>query len=76
MCYIDSYDRDTLGLGASQVQLIESVMAVQPNTVVVVRASGAFTLDMTRLPAVLFQLLPGEQAGHSLASILFGRSVV
>jgi len=69
----EGYDRDSLSLGESQEALVAAVVAVCPQTVVVVRAPGAVTMPWaTFAAAILLQLLPGQEAGAALADVLFG----
>ena len=70
-------DRADLSLGVRQEALIQAVLAAAPGrVVVVVRAPGAVTMpwaaNITALPAIMLQLMPGQAAGSALASILFG----
>jgi beta-glucosidase len=70
-------DRKDLSLGTQQEALIEAVLAAAPGrVVVVVRAPGAVSMpwsaNITALPAILLQLMPGQATGGALASVLFG----
>ncbi len=68
-------DRTDLALPAAQVSLIRRVAAANPRTVVVLMGGGAIlTADWDQLvPALLLLWYPGEQGGHALAEVLFGR---
>lgn len=68
-------DRTCLALPASQVRLIGAVAAANPRTVVVLMGGGAIlSADWDRLvPALLLLWYPGEQGGHALADVLFGK---
>ena len=69
----EGYDRDSLGLGASQEQLISAVTSVCARTIVVVRAPGAVTMPwLNTTGAVVLQFLPGQEAGAALVDVLFG----
>ena len=77
----EGVDRQDLSLGNGaavdmQSKLIASVAAVNNFTIVVLRAPGAVApmpfLELPSVRAVVLQFLPGSQAGHALASILFG----
>ena len=69
----EGFDRDNLTLGGNQDVLIEQVAAANPNTIVVVRCPGAVLMPWRdKVKAIIVQFLPGEQAGHALAAVLFG----
>lgn len=71
-------DRDSAGLKAwhSGDNLVKAAAAKYSNVIVVVHTVGPLTLeDWISLPSVksvLFAHLPGQEAGESLANILFG----
>ncbi|MCB2155260.1 glycoside hydrolase family 3 C-terminal domain-containing protein [bacterium] len=66
-------DREFI-LPGKQDELIEHIVAANPNTIVVLNSGGA--VDMTRwvdrVPAVLQAWYPGQEGGTALAQILFG----
>jgi beta-glucosidase len=66
-------DRDTLSLPDGQDQLVRAVAEANPRTVVIVNAGAPVTLS-SRVPALLLAWLPGQEAGHGLADVLFGRA--
>jgi beta-glucosidase len=68
-------DRTTLHLPPEQVALIRAVAAANPRTVVVLMGGGAIlTREWDQEVAGLLLLwYPGEQGGHALADVLFGR---
>ena len=77
----EGVDRQDLSLGGGaavdmQSKLVASVAAVNNFTIVVLRAPGAVApmsfLELPSVRALVLQFLPGSQAGHALASILFG----
>lgn len=69
----EGYDRDSLGLGDTQEQLINAVAAVCAQTIVVVRSPGAVTMPwLNSTAAVVLQLLPGQEVGSALVDVLFG----
>ena len=76
----EGVDRRDLSLGNGgadmQSKLVAAVAAANNFTVVVLRASGAVApmtfLELPSVRAVILQFLPGSQAGHALAAILFG----
>ncbi|NBW64118.1 MAG: glycoside hydrolase family 3 protein, partial [Synechococcaceae bacterium WB4_1_0192] len=68
-------DRTDLHLPADQIALIKAVAAANPRTVVVLMGGGAILSgDWDFLvPSLLLLWHPGEQGGHALADVLFGR---
>ncbi|MEB3317871.1 MAG: glycoside hydrolase family 3 C-terminal domain-containing protein [Cyanobacteriota bacterium] len=68
-------DRTCLHLPPEQVALIRAVAAANPRTVVVLMGGGGIlTRDWEeRVPGLLLLWYPGEQGGHALAEVLFGR---
>lgn len=71
-------DRDASGLYAwhNGDKLIQDVAATYLNVIVIVQTVGPLNLeqwiDLPSVRAVLFQHLPGQEAGESLTSVLFG----
>jgi beta-glucosidase len=67
-------DRIDLGLGPRQEELIRSVAAANPRTVVVLMGGGAILCEAWRetVPAILLLGYPGERGGEALADVLFG----
>jgi len=66
-------DRSSLSLGNVQDSLITAVSAVQRNTVVVVNCPCAVLMPwLSSISAVLVTIMPGQEAGNALASLLFG----
>ncbi len=67
-------DRPNLSLKAEQIQLIEAVADVNPNTVVCLVGGSMIMLDdwAEKIPAVLYSWYAGMQGGTALARILFG----
>jgi beta-glucosidase len=71
----EGYDRDDIGLPGDQNELVEAVLAANPNTVVVVNAGAPMTMPwIARVRAVLLAWLPGEEGPAALADIVFGRA--
>jgi beta-glucosidase len=68
-------DRTDLHLPAEQVALIRAVAAANPRTVVVLMGGGAILCSAwdQLVPGLLLLWYPGEQGGHALADVLFGR---
>jgi len=66
-------DRSSLGLGAEQDALVQGVLAVQPNTIVVLHVPGATTMPWAaQVPAILCAFFPGQEDGNAIADVLFG----
>jgi beta-glucosidase len=76
---IESADRAGLDLPAWQDALVAAVVAAQPRTVVVVRAPGAVAPPWLARGgggggprAVLFEAMPGQESGNSIAALMLG----
>ncbi|MCH8160672.1 MAG: glycoside hydrolase family 3 C-terminal domain-containing protein, partial [Chloroflexi bacterium] len=69
-------DASDLGLTGVQQQLVEAVVATGTPTVVVLLNGRAFALPWIaeHVPAILEAWLPGQEGGHAIADVLFGRS--
>jgi beta-glucosidase len=67
-------DVKTMDLPAGQDDLIESVETANPRTIVVLNTGDPVTMTrwLAQTPALLDMWYGGEEAGHALASILFG----
>lgn len=66
-------DRPNLDLPDWQNAMVSAVLAANNRTVVVARCPGACTMPWAgAAPSILFQLLPGQEAGNALANALFG----
>jgi beta-glucosidase len=66
-------DRKNLTIGYAQDQLVFAIAAVQKNTIVVARCPGACLMPWKdSVPAILFQLMPGQEMGNAIASTIFG----
>jgi len=69
----EGVDRTDLSLGSDQDNLISSILAAQPNTIVVVHAPGAVLMPWANgVKGIIHALLPGQEDGNVIASILFG----
>ena len=67
-------DRQDLALPGEQVKLIEAVAEAQPNTVVVITAGSSVEMPWLERPAaVLHAWYGGQEVGHAVADVLFGR---
>jgi beta-glucosidase len=70
----EGIDRSSLGLPPGHNQLIEEVLAVQPNLVVVLMNGSAVTLPWAnRVPAIIEAWLGGQAGGGAIADVLTGR---
>jgi beta-glucosidase len=70
-----SGDRTNLRLSPTDEALIRRVAAANPRTVVVLMGGGAIVTESWRhhVPAMLLLWYPGQEGGHALADVLFGR---
>jgi beta-glucosidase len=66
-------DRTGLGLPGDQDQLIASVAALNPRTIVVLEGSGAVLMPWVNdVAAILMAWYPGQAGGTAIAEVLFG----
>jgi beta-glucosidase len=72
----EEMDRLTLQLPGNQYELIKSVAAVNPNTVVVIQSLGMVEVDQFRdnpnVAAIIWTGFNGQAQGTAMARILFG----
>ncbi|MDY0908423.1 glycoside hydrolase family 3 C-terminal domain-containing protein [Microbacterium sp. CFBP9034] len=69
----EGYDREHIDLPAVQLELLDAVLEVNPNTVVVLSNGGVVTLPFAdRVPAILEGWLLGQAAGGAIADVLYG----
>lgn len=68
-------DRERLTLHPRDEQLIRSVAAVNPRTIVVLMVGSAVITEAwrDRVPAILVLWYPGMEGGHAFADVLLGR---
>jgi beta-glucosidase len=66
-------DRPSLSLTGNQDQLVKSVVAANPHTVVVLNSGAPVLMPwVDDVPAILQAWYPGEEDGNALAALLFG----
>ena len=70
----EGFDRTTLGLPSTQVDLIRAVAAASAKTVVVLANGGVVTMDEWHddVDAIVEGFLLGQAAGGAIADVLFG----
>ena len=68
-------DRHSIGLPATQLALLQAVVAVQPRTVLVLINGGALSIQWAKekVPAIVEAYYPGEAGGEAIAAVLWGR---
>ena len=68
-------DRDSLTLRSQDEELIKAVSGANPNTIVAVMGGSAIIMENWRelVPAILMIWYPGQEGGHALADVLFGK---
>ena len=70
----EGHDRTSLALQPAQDDLVRRVVAANPRTVVVVSVGSPVELPWRDdAAAILLTWFPGQEAGHALADMLFGR---
>ncbi len=69
-------DRFSLVLPGNQMSLIESIAAVNPNTIVVIQAMGMVEVEAIKnnlnIPGIIYTGYNGQAQGSAMAKILFG----
>jgi beta-glucosidase len=66
-------DRTSLSLDGTQDDLVRSVVAANPHTIVVLNSGAPVLMPwIDEVPAVLEAWYPGEEDGNALAALLFG----
>jgi len=72
----EGFDRPSMDLPANQDDLIAAVAAANPRTIVVVIAGAPVTMTrwIDRVPAVVCAWYGGQEAGHAIGDVLFGRA--
>jgi len=69
-------DRTELGLPATQDKLLRAVQATGKPVVLVLMTGSAISVAWAQqtLPAILVAWYPGQEGGHAIADVLFGRT--
>lgn len=66
-------DRETYEMSYGQDKLISNLVAVQPNTIVVIVSGNAVAMPwLQKVPALVQSWYLGSEAGHALADVLSG----
>ena len=69
----EGYDRADMNLPGNQDELVRAVLAVNPNTVIVLNTGSPFAMPwIDEVPAVLQMWLSGETGPDALPAVLFG----
>lgn len=70
----EDHDRATMDLAEGQEALAESVIAANPNTIVVLETSYPMTITdlQESAPAILWTTHAGQETGNAVADVLFG----
>ncbi len=70
----EGHDRSGLGLPGRQEDLVEAVLAANPNTVVVLMNAGPLAVPWLKenVPAMLEAWWNGVEGGNAIADVLFG----
>lgn len=71
----EGHDRTSLGLPGNQEQLVESVLAANPKTIVVLVNAGPLTIPWIKdhVPAMMEGWWSGEAQGPAIADVLLGK---
>ncbi|KAL4907752.1 hypothetical protein BDW74DRAFT_189189 [Aspergillus multicolor] len=70
----EGLDRKSLGLPGRVDELIARVMEANPNTIVITEAGTAIAMHWAdKAPTVLHSWLGGQETGHGIVDVLFGR---
>ncbi|KAG6805815.1 hypothetical protein H0H93_004067, partial [Arthromyces matolae] len=70
----EGYDRTTLSLPGRTDELVEKVIAANPNTIVVTQSGSSITLPWAdKVPALVHAWYLGNATGDAIADVLFGK---
>lgn len=70
----EGFDRSDMKMPEGQIQMIEAVSAVNPNTVVVLLCGSPVELPwIDKVKAILYMGLPGQAGGEAMVDLLTGR---
>jgi beta-glucosidase len=70
----EGVDRTTIDLPGPQVELIEAIAAVNPNTIVVLNSGAPVAMPwIDKVAAVIEAYYPGQEAGHAITKVLLGQ---
>jgi len=70
----EGWDRNDMKLPYAQDELIEELLAVNPNTIIVMVAGSPVEMPwMDKAKAIVWNYFSGMEAGFALAEILFGK---
>lgn len=70
----EGYDRDHMDLPPGSDELIEAVIAANPNTVVVIQSGTPVTMPwVAQAPALLQAWYGGNETGNAIADVVFGK---
>lgn len=70
----EGLDRTSLGLPGNQEELIKTVLAANPHTIVVLMNAGPLTIPVVKesAPAIIEAWWGGEQGANAIADVIFG----
>ena len=70
----EGQDRHDIKLPADQIEFIQEIYKVNPNTIVVLVAGSSLAINWMddNIPAIVNAWYPGEQGGTAVAEVLFG----
>ncbi|HYI34229.1 MAG TPA: glycoside hydrolase family 3 C-terminal domain-containing protein, partial [Glaciibacter sp.] len=69
----EGFDRENIDLPAVQLEVLDAVLAVNPNVVVLLSNGGVVALPFAdRVPAILETWLLGQAGGTAVADVLYG----
>lgn len=76
----EGFDREVMDLPGEQDELVEAVVAANPNTVVIVNAGSPVTMDwaaddhIAPAPAIATSFFAGQEQAEAMVDVLFGRA--